>query len=202
MTYRRINLSELLPADVIVTTDKNSPISATIRSLTGSSISRAMLYVGMLFLIFASSGCTTINKWRSRTPVPVSGPIEVGPEWVEITPPNPLISRSGTNQQVELFFEQNFIDDWGGADYKTLKLKDGKMTKLEIFLYDDAGNEYELFINGGGESSVRFTYNSPARKEYENFPNKEYIRLKVRSKTPIKVKRIEWNASYAIDEIL
>lgn len=46
MTYRKINLSELLPADVIVTTDKSSPISATIRSLTGSSISHTMLYAG------------------------------------------------------------------------------------------------------------------------------------------------------------
>lgn len=45
-TYRKIELSELLPADIIVTTDKSSPISATIRSITGSSISHTMLYAG------------------------------------------------------------------------------------------------------------------------------------------------------------
>lgn len=46
MIYRKIELSELLPADVIVTTDKYSPISATTRNLTGLSISHTMLYAG------------------------------------------------------------------------------------------------------------------------------------------------------------
>ena len=67
MTYKKIELSELFPADVIVTTDRHSPISATIRSLTGSSISHTMLYAGSNFVIEAWQAGVQKRHWDIAT---------------------------------------------------------------------------------------------------------------------------------------
>ena len=200
MAYRKINITELLPADVIVITDRHSPISATIRSLTGSGISHAMLYAGMLFLLFSLTGCTTINKWRSTSPILVSGPISIGPEWVEIIPPKPLISRAGTMQYIEVYTEHNTGGNWG-ENGKTLKLKNGVSSEIEGILYDEKGNEYELFINSDMKESIGLSHDNPNIKGFENFPEGEYTKLKIRSNIPLQCEKIEWSASYSSDQL-
>ena len=201
MTYREIEITELLLADVIVTADKNSPISATIRSLTGSSLNRAVFFISVLFSLLVLSGCGTINRWRSTTPAIVSDSIEIGSEWVEIIPPTPLISRSGTDQEILVYTEHDVDSDFG-KDMKTLELKDGRTTKIEVYLYGEDGTEYELFINGDGGGAIWFARIPPNNKQgMIYFPNGKYTKLKVRSEIPIKVEKIEWKAGYTLDQL-
>ena len=162
---------------------------------------RVLISIAFFFLLLTLTSCETVNRWRSTTPVELSGPIEVGSEWTEITPPNPLISRSGTNQRIIIFTPLD-ITGSGGKDKKTLKLKDGTLTKVEAYLYDDNGKSYELFISGYGNTNVSFDNNPPNSREYFHFPNGQYIKLKIRSETPIKVEKIEWRADYQIDNML
>ncbi len=200
MIYRKIETNEIISADATAIIDGSSPISATIRILTKSNIRRAVFSLSILLLMFSLSGCTTINKWRSRTPVPVSGPIEVGPEWVEIAPPNPLISREGTRQEILLFTKHDVKGDWGD-DLKTLKLKDGRDTRVEAFLYDEKGNEFELFINGDVGEYVALALTPRNADKMVRFPNGQYTKLRIRSEIPIKVEKIEWGADYPTDDI-
>ena len=67
MTYRKIEITELLPADVIVTTDHWSPISSTIRNLTGSSISHTMVYAGNQEVIEARQEGVKRNPFNFAT---------------------------------------------------------------------------------------------------------------------------------------
>lgn len=159
------------------------------------------LIIIISFSIIVLCGCGTINRWRSTYPVEVSGTIEVGPKWVEITPPTPLVSRSGTIQVIKIYTEHDVGGDWG-KDRKTLKLNDGRNTKIEAYLYGEDEKEYELFINGDARIYISLARNPPNNKQgMIDFPDGKYTKLKIRSELPIKVEKIEWSADYSLDQL-
>jgi hypothetical protein len=144
------------------------------------------------------SSCRLFNRAVSTFPVKVSDAIEIGTDWTEIVLPTPLTARYGTQQYLELFFNtKKTMDNLGGVDWKTMKLLDGRIAKLDVFIYDENGVEYELFINTGNKG-VGFSLNSPKSKDYVPFPEVKYTKIKVRSSIPIKIEKIEWAATYSI----
>lgn len=190
MAYRKIELSELLPADIIVTTDKESPISATIKKL------RFLLFI--LVLSFVLSGCSPINKWRSRTPIRVSDTIEIGPEWIEMIPTETLYVRQGTLMELRIYIS-NLDPLYSSAKWDSIKLKNGKIIKLEGVLIDNLDNEYKLY-----PCCNNVSYYILSNGQLSNsgvFPVGKYVKLKLRSEEHVKVEKIEWIGSYSIDNM-
>ncbi len=159
----------------------------------------------MLMSVILLAGCGYV--YRSgfvRVPrQPISGPVEIGPEWIELIPPSPLIPY-GAYQSVLIGIEGydslNYVDDVTKGD--VLNFTDGRKSKIEAFVYDDKDEPYELQITGtGGEGGgVRFgrkwtTDIVEGRPEsiLPQFPiDRTYMKLRIRSSMPIKCDRILW----------
>lgn len=155
-----------------------------------------------LFMVLALGGCAQIYQ-TGLVPIPaqpISGPVEIGPEWIEITPPKPL--------QV---YASAFITI-RGIDYDSKKmhlavpdppvyLKDGRVTQIDAVLFDDKGESYELSISALG-NGIDFT-RKPAdiRKVGERFrwtpvafpEDRRYTKLRLKSDIPVRCSQIELN---------
>jgi hypothetical protein len=163
----KIEITQPRKADIIVST-------------TESKASKAIFCLFMLLLLFMFGGCGTIYK-TGFVPIPnqpISGPIEIGSEWVEIIPTNAIkplgFAKSPLNSNI-------------------LLLKDGRTTQIEAFMFDNEGNSHELQISGFGGGGFQLY------RTNEYFPlDKTYLKLKIRSQIPLKTEGIEWvsNISY------
>lgn len=156
------------------------------------------------FVIFAMTnlgGC----KWlyKQGYPIPdqlVSGPVEIGPEWVEIVPPKPLIPY-GIIMEVLIKFEKAEAKDIG-TEYKSniIKFPDGEKTKIEAILYDDSGKAYDLIVCGAG-NGITFCRKDETevpdgtpRPSTPDFPeDRIYTKLRLRSEMPVKIDSITWH---------
>lgn len=132
----------------------------------------------------------------------VSGSVQIGSEWTEIKPPEPLKSSARIHKisvrtgAVETFDE---TDKTG----QTIKFKNGESGRVESVLFDEQGNGYELSLAGIGGAGDGFYLgrnlpprnpDEPPRKE-PDFPyDKTYVRLKIRSNVPFQSEKIEWIA--------
>ncbi len=164
------------------------------------------LIVVLLALAFASSGCDFFYRNTPFVPIPtqtISGPVVIGPEWIEIVPPEPLRPTVKHNWITLGFYKENkgdFTDDIQKGEI--LILDDGRKTKIEGFLIDANGESYELSISGRG-GGIQLTRKMTAeviegRQKYKfvNFPiDRVYARLKIRSEIPLECDKIEWIGS-------
>lgn len=165
--------------------------------------SRTYIILFVLLLALSLSGCGVIYN-SEFIPAPdqeISGPIEVGPEWVEIVAPKPLIPYK-TIQKVQLAFGE--VDYMAGADEsrESLALKGGKRTKIEAVLFDNKGESYDLSISsiggeGGGAGLSRKTVqqevDGKTREVGLYFPeDRTFTKLKIKSSIPIKLDKIKW----------
>ncbi len=160
---------------------------------------RKIYLTSFLIAICLLTSCRSIYE-SGFVPIPnqpISGPIEIGNVWIDIIPPKPLVSYKSTAIKFR------------GIDYDSEKiplndpeplifLKDGRITKLEVILYDDKGESYELRIGGLG-NGVSFyrkaTYeivNGKKEIKLHAFPHdRTFTKLQVRSQLPIKCELIE-----------
>lgn len=156
-------------------------------------------------LAVISSGCDFYHKNMPFAPIPpqtVSGPVVIGPEWIEIVPPEPL-KPLVKSQWINLGYSG--YNNNGYSDPETedsLNLADGRKTKIEAFLFDDKGESYELQLAGVGngvildrKAKVEIIDGEP-RKVILDFPSdRVYTKLKIRSEIPLKCDKIEWIGS-------
>ncbi len=159
-------------------------------------------------IVITLSGCKTIyNSGFVRPPVqPISDSIKIGPEWIEIIPPKPLIPY-GKSQYILIGFpfydRKNYSSDANKGE--VLNLADGRKTKIESFIYDEIGNSYELQISGTGgniEDGMGFSLGPKlfvieknGSQEYDaiDFPKDQvFTKLKIRSEILLNSDRIEW----------
>ncbi len=175
--------------------------------------SNSVFIFTVAFFLLNLCGCKTIyNSEFVQPPVqPVSGPIEIGPEWVEIIPPKPLIPY-GKYQNIHILnsdFNHNNLNEYY-IDRNLLNLADGRKTKIEAVLYDDVGEIYKLGISGRTiirteddkivPSGIEFsryliteTINGREEQNIPDFPaDRTYTKLKIRSEINLKCQNIEW----------
>ncbi len=152
-------------------------------------------------LTLAAGGCNLFDPLVSSQPI--SGAVEVGGEWLEITPPAPLKSvKVRQNVHVEI----SGLKSWDDGKQKVIVPEDGKIVtfadgrrgKIEARLFDDKGDSYELAIYGlsGG---INLSRKRPPRSPDEpptlepDFPrDRVYTKLRVRSDVPFRSEKIEW----------
>jgi hypothetical protein len=153
-------------------------------------------------------GCKTIYKsgFVDVPRQPISGPIEIGPDWVEIIPPKPLVPY-GTNQQILLGYHnydlKNLSQD---KTLNVLNLADGRKTIVEALIYDDEGESYALEFGafGGFNGGVYLSRKGEIKWDGEpnfshpdysdvRFPiDRTYTKLKIRSEIPLKCEYVFW----------
>jgi hypothetical protein len=71
---------------------------------------------------------------------PISGPIDIGKEWIEIVPPKQLKVISNINYIV---VKAKGLEQ-GPNMYRSLKFSDGSIGKIEVRLYDDKGQAVDF----------------------------------------------------------
>jgi len=180
---------------------------AAVRHITGG-YSKLVMRLPILIFVLALSGCGAVYRsgFVSVPRQPISGPVSIGPEWVEIIPPEPLIPY-GTDQEIVIGYldydrKNSSFDD----TLEILNLSDGRKTKIEAVIFDDEGKQYELQISGVGgvHGGVWFTKKGEVKWSGEpnfsqadysdvRFPqNRSFTKLKMRSEIPLNCEYIEW----------
>jgi hypothetical protein len=131
---------------------------------------------------------------------PISGPIDIGKEWVEIVPPKPLKAISYFNYIV---VKAKGIDR-GPDVYRSLKFPDGSTGKIEARLYDEKGqvvdfdyyawqNITQLTIMKKG---TRFPDDGGPQFLSQDFPhNTRFAKVQIRSDVQLHCDSIEWEGS-------
>jgi hypothetical protein len=165
------------------------------KSVTVTNMKRNTVFIPVILVLFLLTSCEATNKLMLVFPTTVTGAIEIGPEWTEISLPTPLTAKKGTQRYLDLFFEYSKAqDNLGGKDGKTMVLADGRSASFDIYIYDENGKEYQLYVSSRG-GSVGFSLSSPPGKKFFPFPDVKYVKLKIKSSVPVKLAKIEWIGS-------
>ena len=142
--------------------------------------------VAVVVVVLAASGCGPSDR-------PVSGPILLGPEWVEVVPPSPLqVSRD--EQAVRLRLA-------GIADmdlHDGLKFEDGRRVVIEAEVVDDQGTAYPLALGGIAGSVHAYFYRAGEYPPGSDYPaDRTIVTLRFRSDPEIEVEEIRWICSWS-----
>ena len=159
------------------------------------------VYLSISLFVLTLNACAGIYQsgFVSVPHQPISSAVTIGSEWVEIVPPTPL-KPFGSEQWVNLGYTEYSKSGYSdGVEGTTLNLADGRKTRIEAFLYDDKGENYELQIGGVGGGVVlsrkMLVINTNGKPDYKalDFPtDRTYTKLRIRSEIPLKVNQIEW----------
>ncbi len=158
---------------------------------------------------FISSGCDSFYRNMPFVSIPaqtISGSVVIGSEWIEIVPPQPLSPLGSTNWISLSYKGFKEMKDTKIFDQSILEMADGRNTKVEAFLYDDKGKEYELelFQSSAGPELYRKgkiiwsgepNFSHPDYTEVKFPSNRVYTKLKIRSEIPFECDKIEWIGS-------
>lgn len=147
---------------------------------------RRIIFSLFVFVLLAS-GCQTIYD-TGFVPIPeqsIAGPLKIGPEWTEIIPPKPLVPYGFQNSVWVRYFNYQNNPSWS-EDLKSLYLKDGRKTRVDVFLYDEDGKEYEFRISGtgGAGGGVHFSY---FREDNSVMLPKDKVYTKIRLRSEIEL---------------
>ena len=172
-----------------------------------SDMSKSMKIGFLYVLVFAAaiftSGCgKVLDDIFLTKPQSISGAMEIGSDWKEVIPPEPLKSTKSI-QYVSLKMDERIWRnaDWEVADKKlqTLKYPDGRQGKIEAFIVDEHDQRYELHISGIGDGFDLGVLREPRRLDgppdtAPDFPvNRNYVKLRIRSDIPLRLEKIEWS---------
>lgn len=158
--------------------------------------------------IFITGGCGVIYR-TGLVPIPnqpITGPIEIGSEWLEVVPPQPIKPWGIANliKVQYLKYKQPTAKDLNSysKDGTILYLDDGRQTKIEAIVYDDKGEGHEFSISGtdgvgkGFELRPKWTTEIVDGKPQEVVHllplDRTYTKLRIRSEIPLKCDNIEW----------
>lgn len=161
---------------------------------------KTRFFTVLIAILLVSAGCGVFGELKSTGRQPISEIIEIGPEWKEVTAPEPLrsvarIQKVSVRTEGVATLEQN---DDGRA---ILRFTNGESGRIEATLIDDRGAEYELQIvgiggAGGGvylgiKHDLREGSDPPASEP--DFPrDRNYPKLRIRSDVRIQCDKIEW----------
>ncbi len=162
-----------------------------------------LLFVLVLLQFAFFSSCDFFyNHLIKESPQKVSDSIDLGPEWIELYPPNPLISKASIQYISLKMSEQIWRQaDWDPQDatLQTLLYENGNRGKIQAILFDDKGQSYELQIIAKGDGFdlgqkiTKRTFNEPP-KTAPDFPfERTYVKLRIRSDVLLHIDRIEWS---------
>jgi hypothetical protein len=184
--YRLINFNQVSKADIIFTTAQHDSISPL--------LAKNIIVFSILFSILIFAGCSSIYK-TGFFPIPtqeVSGPIVIGPQWIEIIPPKPLIPY-GKFQYLRLKFEGYNKFSEMDPEGVMVELEDKRKTKIEAILFDQTGETYELIISGRGDGIILDRRSNTKTEIAPDFPNNQtYTKFKIRSEIPLNCEFIKW----------
>jgi hypothetical protein len=144
-------------------------------------------------LLVASTDCSA----GDACPTKVSGPVVLGTEWIEITPPSPLVSEQ-VIQELHLRFPPGHEVDAasGKSDLATsaVQFVDGKRITFEGTLFDDKGKPFELGIGALDQGLYLSTKGPlPIPSKGPIFPqDRVYPKLRLRTSEPVSVTSIDW----------
>jgi hypothetical protein len=152
----------------------------------------------LMCLLIAGCGEETRHRMLGGTITqPISGPIDIGKEWIEIVPPKPLKAISYFNYIV---VEAKGLN--GGPDpYRSIKFPDGSTGKIEARLYDDKGNvvdfDYYIWHNLTDltirKKGTRFPEDGGPSILSEDFPdNPRFVKAQIRSDVQLHCDSIHW----------
>jgi hypothetical protein len=176
------------------------------KSKYSANLKRFTLVLFIFLFTIIGSNCQAIYE-TGFVPIPdqpISDEVEIGSEWVELTPPKPLIPY-GKSQSVEIGFLDYDITK-SSRNHSILHLADGRQTRIEAFLYDDQGNSYPLQIGarGGGVNffprGEKKSADDPdfylGEYSFTSFPtDRTYTKLRMRSEISLKCKYVHWEGS-------
>jgi hypothetical protein len=132
---------------------------------------------------------------------PISGPIDIGKEWIEIVPPKQLKAIGSTNY---ITVKAKGLDQ-GPNIYRTLKFPDGSIGKIEAQLYDDKGNVidfdcYSWVISATKKLTIwkkgtDFETDDPIQSQrsiYRFSHDTRFVKARIRSDVQLHCDSIEW----------
>lgn len=167
--------------------------------MNGKNYKLAIIF---LTLAVAITGCDFYYKNMPFVPIPpqkISGAVEIGSDWIEIVPPKPLKPLGYTNWIKLEYKGFKEMKDVKINDQSILELADGRNTKVEGFLYDDKGEEFELELSQSSAGPELYRKGiskiGDGKTDYSmvNFPyDRVYTKLKIRSEIPLKCDKVEW----------
>lgn len=147
----------------------------------------------VLIIMTITNGCGEIYN-SGLVPIPsqpISGAVEIGTDWTEIAPPEPLEPLGESNK---IIFNCS-VDETKPIDKEGTKisLKDGTSTNIEAVILDSKGETSELGIGGYGGGFIMYRRNPAKGSLSGEFPkDRTYTKLKIRSQLPVKCESIEW----------
>jgi hypothetical protein len=171
-----------------------------------SIISQTFTFLSVLVIVLTLGGCAAVYRsgFVSVPRQPISSAVTIGSEWVEIIPPAPLIPY-GSSQYIDLECDGYKKTDWSSSvdNENVLELADGRITKIEAFLFDNKGQGYELKVyqTSAGPELVRkgkvkwsgeANFSEADYSEVNFPPGSVFTKLRIQSQIPLKCSKIEW----------
>lgn len=158
-----------------------------LRARVGRAAAACALAVAALLAVCCSALERKMNPYLDRE---ISGPVTIGPDWLEITPQEPLKPEREVNA-VNLIFATEYKPDYQANG---LRLSDGALVVPEVQLIDQAGKTYVLGIESMGAKGMGFASFNPA-SHLENLPkDKIYPTVRIRCSKPIECSKIVWRS--------
>jgi hypothetical protein len=128
---------------------------------------------------------------------PISGPIDIGAEWTEITPPKPLRAISFSNCLIVKAQGLDEIPD----NYRSVKFPDGSTGKIEARLYDEKGNavEFDYYVWNNKnvvtirKKGTRHPMDGGTPDANPDFPyGTTFVKVQIRSDVQLHCDSVEW----------
>lgn len=190
---------------ILRASEKLMVFKAAVKNITASH-SKLTISLSVLLFALTLSGCAAIYRsgFVSVPRQPISGPITIGAEWVEVVPPAPL-RPYGNSQFVNLEVEGFKKTGWKYYDDENtiLELADDRTTNVEAFLFDNKGQSYQLEVSqtSGGPQLYRKgkikwsgkpNFSEPDYSEVDFPSDRLFTKLRIRSEISLNCKKIEW----------
>lgn len=150
--------------------------------------------IGILLFAIAAIGfgCRSFFSNRTSKSRKVSGPVQIGSQWTEISPAPPL-TATGKLQFVGL--KINGLKPGAAAPDGKIPLGDGRSLKIEVQLIDENGNSLTLFPNGIGEFA-EFGKRAQNKENVDDAyfePGEKFTKIKIRSDQNLSVDEVIWS---------
>jgi hypothetical protein len=159
-------------------------------------------FILMLLACLLIAGCKEARHaaFGGSITQPISGPIDIGKEWIEIVPPKPLKAISSYNYIV---VKAKGLNE-GSDSYRSVKFPDGSIGKIEARLYDEKGQavdfDYYLWNNATDlaimKKGKRVPGDGGTPDTNPDFPhNTIFVKAQIRSDVQLHCDSIEWQWS-------
>jgi len=158
-------------------------------------MNKPMLLI-ILLVCLLIAGCGEETRYRmlgGYITQPISGPIDIGKEWVEIVPPKPL---KGLGSYIVV--KAKGLDE-GPDMYRSVKFPDGSVGKIEARLYDDKGQVVDFDCYTLEITNIKMLHIwKKGTRLGENVPipgfphDTRFVKAQIRSDVQLHCDSIEW----------